>query len=155
MRESTDKQEIIITSPQSPYVKKDGSSAEGVFTIKLRNGIIPDAIKTAVGNAVAVADSEVIAYAQPTGEQRQYTNLSYAGADADHFSFAIITGYTAYKAGQAIGGGVDLNGHAYFFAGGYGADSDDKLAFEPVPKADFNTEVFKDAVEILESLQLY
>lgn len=155
LRESADKQEIILTSPRTAYVKKDGTSAEGVFTLKLRNGIIPEGMKTTVQNAVAVANSEVIAYSQPTGDQRQYTNVSYAGPDANNFGFVFVTGYTEYKAGQIVGGGVDLNGQAYLFAGGYGADAADTLAFEPVPKADFRTATFEDAVHILESLQLF
>jgi hypothetical protein len=155
MRESSNKEELVITSPQTTYTKKDGTSTQGVLTVKLRNGIIPDAIKTTVQNAIAVADSEVVAYTAPTGDQRQYTNLSYIGPDANSFTFALITGYTEYKAAQLVGGGVDLNGQAYMFAAGYGADSGDSLAFDPVPKADFNTATFKQAVEILESLQIY
>gem|GEM_PF-842715 len=155
MRESADKQEIIVTSPQTTYVKKDGTSTQGVVTVKLRNGIIPDAMKTTVQNSVAVADSEVVAYSQPTDGQRQYTNLSYVGPDANNFGFGLITGNTAYKAGQLVGGGIDLNGQAYLFAAGYGADSADTLAFEPVPKSDYNTVTFQQAVAILESLQIY
>lgn len=155
MRESTDKQEVILTSPQTQYVKKDGGSTSGVFTLKLRNGIIPDAIKTTVQNAVAVSDSFVIGYTKPTGDQRQYTNLSYIGPDANNFSFALVTGYTAYKAGQSVGGGVDLNGQAYLFGGGFGADTADSFTFDPVPKADYDIATFEQAVTILESLQLY
>jgi hypothetical protein len=155
IRESNDRQEVVLTSPSSPYVKKDGTSAQNVFTVKLRHGIIPDAIKTTVQNGVAVADSEVIAYAQPITDQRQYTNLSYIGPDANNFSFTLVTGYTAYKAGQTVGGGIDLSGETYMFVGGYGADAGDALQFESVPKADYNTAVFKQAVQIIESLQLY
>lgn len=155
MRETNDKQEIILTSPRTTYVKKGGATANGVFTVKLRNGIIPEAIKTTVQGAVAVTNSQVIAYAQPTTDQRQYTNLSYAGPDADNFSFAIVTGYTEYKAGQAFGGGVALDGQSYLFAGGYGADAGDTFTFEPVPKADYDTAVFQQAVAIFESLQLF
>jgi uncharacterized protein (UPF0333 family) len=155
MRESTDKQEVILTSPETQYVKKGGSNTSGVFTLKLRNGIIPDAIKTAVQNATAVDDSFVIGYTKPTGDQREYTNLSYLGADANNFSFALVTGYTTYKAGQSVGGGVDLNGQAYLFGGGYGADAADTFAFDAVPKADYDTATFQEAVAILESLQIY
>lgn len=155
LRESSDKEELIITSPQTTYTKKDGTSTQGVVTVKLRNGIIPDAMKTTVQNAVAVAASEVVAYSEPTEGQRQYTNLSYVGADANNFGFGLVTGNTAYAAGQLVGGGIDLNGQAYLFAAGYGADSGDTLAFDPVPKADYSTATFKEAVEILESLQIY
>lgn len=155
LRESADKQELILTSPSATYVKKGNVSTEGVFTLKLRNGIIPEGIKTTVANATAVDDSVVVAYAQPTGDQRQYTNLSYLGPDANNFSFALITGYTSYKAGQAVGGGVDLNGQAYMFGGGFGADTADSFTFDQVPKTDYNTQIFKDAVGILESIQIY
>jgi len=155
MRESSDKQEVILTSPQATYTKKDGTTTQGAFTIKLRNGIIPVGIKTTVQNAVAVKDSDVIAYAQPVTDQRQYTNLSYAGADANNFNFAIITSYTSFKAGQAFGGGVSLDGQTYLFAGGYGTDPTDALSFDSVPKGSFDSEVYKQAVSIFESLQLY
>lgn len=155
MRETSDKQEIILTSPKTTYVKKGGTSTEGVFTIKLRNGIIPDGIKTTVQNSVAVANSEVIAYSKPTTDQREYTNLSYLGPDANNFSYLLVTGYTEYKAGQSVGGGIDLNGQAYMFAGGYGADSADTLAFDPVPKADYDSTVLQQAIKIFESIQLY
>jgi hypothetical protein len=155
LRESTDKQEVILTSPEGPVVKKDGTSGESVFTIKLRHGIIPTGIKSTVGAGVAVADSEVIGYTQPAADQREYTNLSFIGADAEHFNFVLVTGYTEYKAAQAVGGGVDLNGQAYMFAGGFGADAGDTLTFDAVPKAEFRTDIFTQAVEIFESLQLY
>lgn len=155
LRESTDKEQLTITSPQTTYTKKDGTSTEGVITVKLRNGILPDAMKTTVQNAVAVADSEVVAYTEPTEGQRQYTNMSYVGVDANNFGFALVTGNTAYKAAQLVGGGIDLNGQAYLFVAGYGADAADTLAFDQVPKTNYNTATFKEAVEILESLQIY
>jgi hypothetical protein len=155
MKQSADKQEVILTSPQTQYVKKDGTSASGVFTLKLRNGIIPEAIKTAVSGATAVDDSQIIGYTKPTADQRQYTNLSYLGTDVNNFSFTLVTGNTAYKAGQLVGGGIDLDGQAYVFGGGFGADAADTFAFDAVPKADYNTATFQDAVKILESIQIY
>jgi len=152
---SSDGQEVILTSPQTTYLKKNGSTANGVFTLKLRNGIIPSAIQSTVQSAIAVDNSQVIAYSNPTTSQRQYTNLSFGGTDANDFGFMIITGDTAYTSGQDFGGGVSLDGQSYLFTGGYGTDSNDSLSFDAVPKADYSSSVLQQAETILESLQLY
>jgi cytoskeletal protein RodZ len=155
LRENADKSEMTLTSPQTSYTKKDGTSTEGVFTLHLRNGSIPAAMVSAVNGATAVADSVIVAYSQPTSAQRQYTNVSYAGPDANNFTFLVVTGSTAFKAGQAFGGSVDLSGTAYLFAGGYGSDSGDALVFDQVPKTAYDTLVFQEAVKIIEGLQIY
>ena len=152
---SSDQQEMIITSPETTYMKKNGSVTNGVFTIKLRNGLIPSAIQSTVEASVAVDNSQVVAYSNPTTNQRQYTNLSFAGPDANDFSYMIVTGDTSFTAGQAFGGGVDLDGQSYLIAGGYGTDSGDSLSFDSVPKADYNSSVLQQAETIIESLELY
>lgn len=155
LKESKDKEAIILTSPLVTYSTKDGVSKEGVFTLKMRNGLIPDAIQTAVQNAVAVKDSEVIAYAKPTDAQRQYTNLSFGGPDAKSFGFVIVSGSIDYKAGQNFGSQINLVGTSYLFAGGYGQDETDSLAFESVPSGAFDSEAYQQAVDIIESLRIY
>lgn len=154
MRENTDKTVITLTSPQTTYQKKDGSSTTGVFTLKLRNGLVPAAMKPNIQNAVAMKDSEIIAYTSPTEQQRQYTNVSFAG-NGPNATFFIVTGGVAFKAGEAFGSNIDLEGSVYLFAGGYGADSGDALAFDAVPKATFEGPAYQQALGIIKSLKIY
>jgi len=73
-------------------------------------------------------------------------------------TFNLLQGHTVLEnveLGMAFGGGVALDGQSYLFAGGYGPDAADTLAFDAVPKADYDTAVFQQAVAIFESLQLY
>ncbi|MET0779385.1 MAG: hypothetical protein ABWY71_00975 [Candidatus Saccharimonadales bacterium] len=154
MRENSDKSEIILTSPQVSYQKKGGVAAQGVFTLKFRNGIIPEAMKPTIANAVAVKDSEVIAYAEPAAEQRKYTNLSFGGNATDQ-TFFMVTGSIAFKAGEAFGSNIDTQGAVYIFAGGYGTDPNDALAFDAVPKTSFETDTYKQAKAVIESLKVY
>lgn len=155
LKETGDQAEIILTSPGVTYTAQDGTSTEGVFTVKMRNGVIPDGIQETVKNTVAVKDSEVIGYDQPTGEQRHFTNLSFGGPDAQKFGYFIISGNTAYKAGQPFGSQIDLIGTAYLFVGGYGTDAGDTLDFEPVPAASFDTEAYQQALAVIKSLKIY
>jgi hypothetical protein len=154
MRENSDKSEIILTSPQVTYQKKDGASTQGVFTLKIRNGIVPDVMKPTIANAVAVKDSEVIAYAAPADQQRKYTNLSFGGNGTNQ-NFFIVTGSIAFKTGEAFGSNIDTQGSVYIFAGGYGTDPNDALAFDAVPKASFETETYLQAKAIIESFKIY
>ncbi len=154
VRENADKSEVILTSPKTSYARKDGTSTEGVFTIKLRHGVLPEAMPETVQKAFAVRDSEVIAYAQPTAEQRQYTNVTYAGGDANTFGFFIVSGNTSLKAGQGVGATIDLNGTVYLIAGGFGADETDALAFDPATKDALDNAVFEQAMDIVKSVQI-
>jgi hypothetical protein len=154
MRENSDKSEITLTSPQISYQKKDGVAAQGVFTLKFRNGIVPDAMKPTIANAVAVKDSEVIAYAAPADQQRKYTNLSFGGNGTNQ-NFFMVTGSIAFKAGEAFGSNIDTQGAVYVFAGGYGTDPNDTLAFDAVPKGSFETDTYAQAKAIIESLKVY
>ncbi|HJQ08592.1 MAG TPA: hypothetical protein VJ836_03885 [Candidatus Saccharimonadales bacterium] len=153
LKESTDKTQLTLTSPTISYVKKDGTAAQGVFTLKLRKGATT-AMKANVEKAVAVRDSEVIGYAAPTENQRHYTNISFGGT-TDAFNFFIVTGSTTFKAGQPFAYALMLGGDTYLIAGGYGADTADTLAFDPVPKTAIESEAYKQAVDIVESLKIY
>ena len=154
LRENNDKSEVILTSPKTSYPRKDGTSTEGVFTIKMRHGVVPDATSATVQKSVAIRDSEVIGYTKPTGDQRQYTNVTYAGADANSFSFFIVSGNTAMKAGQAIGYNIDLIGDTYLIVGGFGADANDTLAFDPTAKDAITNSTFLQAMDIVKSVQI-
>lgn len=154
MRETADKTEIILSSPRVIYQKKDGTTTQGPFTLKLRNGIVPDKMKPSIENAVAIKDSEVIAYSAPTEQQRKYTNLSFAG-NGSNMQFFLVSGSVAFKAGEAFGSNIDLQGSVYVFAGGYGADTGDTLGFDAVSKGSFDTAVYRQAVAVVASLKIY
>ncbi len=154
-KENADKSEIIITSPSVTYSKKDGTTTKGVFTVKMRNGLIPDGMKPTIQNAVAIKASEVIAYTAPTEQQRQYTNLSFGGSGTN-LNFFIVTGSVAFKANETFATAIDLQGSVYLFAGGYGTDSNDTLSFDAVPQTEFTTSsVYKQALALIESLKVY
>lgn len=154
MKENADKTVITLTSPQVSYTKKDGSSASGVFTLRLRNDVVSDGLRQAVESAVAMKDSEIIAYDQPTDQQRQYTNITFGG-NGPNTTFFIVSGGVAFKAGEAFGSNIDLQGAVYLFAGGYGADTGDTLAFDSVPKATFESATYQQALGIIKSLKIY
>jgi flagellar basal body-associated protein FliL len=153
--ESADKTQVVITSPKTSYQTTAGAEASDVFTVKLRYGTIPEAMQDTVQKAIATRDSVVIAYAQPTEQQRQYTNVTDAGAVANTFNFLIVSGSTAYKAGQVLGYGVPLTGQAYMFAGGFGADKDDALAFDPANKSELDSSIYNQALDIIKSLKIF
>jgi hypothetical protein len=154
VRESADKSQIMLTSPQVTY-QKAGVSTQGVFTLKMRSGIIPQAMQTTLQNITAVKKSEVIAYANPTEQQRQYTNLSFGGK-GDKISLLMVTGGTEFAPGDTFASGLDMQGAFYLFAGGYGSDPNDSLTFDNVPLGSFiGTAVYDQAVSIIESVKVY
>lgn len=155
VREYADKSEVVVTSPKVSYTKSDGTATEGVFTLRLRSGTIPEAIQSTVIKAIAVRDSEIIAYDAPAAEQRQYTNITDAGSDANTFNFVVVSSSTGFKAGQPLGYGVNLTGDAYLFAGGYGKDEGNTLTFDGIAKADFVTPTYEQAIAIIKSLKVF
>ena len=154
LSENADKSEVILTSPKTTYTRRDGTSTSGAFTVKLRHGLIPDAMTATVQKDVAVRDSEVIAYTKPTANQRQYTNLSYAGTDPNTFQFFIISGNTSLKSGAAIGYNINLIGDSYLIAGGFGSDENDALTFDPVPASAVDNSIVQQAIDIAKSVQI-
>lgn len=145
--------ELAITSPSTSYSKADGQAATGPFTVKIRKGV-PDAMKATIEKAMAPRASEVIAYAEPTEEQREYTNLSFAGTK-DYFNFFIITGNTEFKPGNNFAYALAMDGEFYLIAGGYGTDPDGSLTFDSVPKDQMDSEALEQAIDIVESLKIY
>ena len=107
-----------------------------------------------IEKAVAVRDSEVIAYAAPTDAQRHYTNISWAGQEAA-FNFFIVTGSTEIKDGRPFAYMLAIDNETYVIAGGYGTDKDGSLAFDAVPKTAIDSEAKDQAIAIVESIKLY
>jgi hypothetical protein len=121
----------------------------------MRTGTIPDVMQSTVTKGVAIRDSEIVAYDAPTEQQRQYTNITDAGADANTFNFIVVSSATSFKAGQALGYGVDLTGDAYLFIGGYGEDQGNTFTFDGISKTEFITPTYEQAVAVLKSLKIY
>jgi len=154
VRENTDKTQVMITSPQVTY-QKAGVSTQGVFTLKLRTGIVPQIMQNTLQNIVAIQKSEVIAYANPTDQQRAYTNLSFGGK-ADKMSLLMVTGGSEFAPGESFASGLDMQGAFYLVAGGYGSDPNDSLTFDGLPISSFTgTAVYREAVGIIESIRVY
>jgi len=145
--------EITITSPRTSYTRSDGQSTTGVFTFKFRVGV-PEGMKVTIDKAVAVRDSEVIAYDDPPETQRFYTNLSYAG-QKDIFNFFIVTGNTALKAGNAFAYTLVLDGEFYLLVGGFGTDKDGTLSFDSVPPTMIDSQTTQQAIAIVKSLKIF
>jgi hypothetical protein len=145
--------EVTITSPRISYARSDGKAATGVFTVKVRKGV-PEAMQTTIEKAVAARNSEVIAYAAPTDQQRQYTNLSYAG-QKDIFNFFVVTGNTDLKAGNAFAYTLQMDADFYLIVGGYGSDPGNTLAFDAVPAVSMDSTALEQAIDIVESLKIY
>lgn len=151
--ESDDKNAITVTSPQISYQTVDGNVPRGVFTLKIGLGVSSAAQQT-INSAEAVEESEVVAYDDPTDQQRFYTNLSYAGQNGN-FNFLIVTGSTEYQPGDPLAGTLPLGSSYYLIGGGYGADSDDAFAFDAVPPQHMEqSPVFEQAVAIIQSLRI-
>lgn len=153
VRENADKSQVMLTSPQVTY-QKGGVSTSGVFTLKMRNGIVPQAMQTTLQNISAVKKSEVIAYAAPTDQQRAYTNLSFGGKGTN-MSLLMVTGGADFNVGDSFNS-LDMQGAFYLFAGGYGSDPNDTLTFDSLPVGTFTgTAVYQQAVNIIESIKVY
>lgn len=146
--------EVTLTSPRTSYTKADGQAATGVFTLKIRKGAT-DVIKAVIEKSVAARDSEVIAYAAPTEQQRYYTNVSYAGSKKDVFNFFIVTGSVELKAGNSFAYTLALDNDSFVIAGGYGADPTNSFSFDPVPATAITSEPQTQAIHIVESIKIY
>jgi cbb3-type cytochrome oxidase subunit 3 len=145
--------DLTITSPRISYSRVDGTAGSGVFTLKLRKGAT-EAMKATIEKAVAVRNSEVIAYTAPTDAQRHYTNISWAGQEAA-FNFFIVTGSTEIKDGQPFAYTLAFDNETYLIAGGYGTDKDGSLSFDAVPKTAIDSAAKDQAIDIVESIKLY
>lgn len=153
LRENSDKSQIMLTSPAVAY-QKGGTTTQGVFTLKMRTDIVPQPMQTTIQNLTAVQKSDVIAYTQPTDQQRAYTNLSYGGKGSN-MSLLMVTGGTDFAVGDSFSS-LDMQGAFYLFAGGYGSDPDDTLSFDSLPFSVFaGTDVYKQAVSIIESVKVF
>lgn len=157
IKEEADKKLITLTSPKFTF-QTGNESKKDVFTLKIGFGATKEAQKN-IDSAKAVRDSLLIGYDAPTEAQRHYTNISYAGPageSSDLFEFFIVTGSVAFKKDVPLNGGVVINSGDFLIAGGFGADAQNQLKFEPVPAPELEQyAAFEQAVAIVKSLKVY
>jgi hypothetical protein len=135
------------------YMTKDGASTKGVFTLKFSKGG-NEASQEAINSAKAVKESLLIGYADPTEQQRHYTNISYAGQN-EAFNFMVVTGSVAFKPGDPLDRTLNLSSDDYLIVGGYGADSQNALAFDDVDPSNADQTVgYEQALDIVKSLKI-
>jgi len=155
--EDAEKKVITVTSPKFTF-QTGSDSRKDVFTVKIGFGVTKDAQKN-IDKAKAVRDSLLIGYDAPTEAQRHYTNISYLGPPGDGvspFEFFMVTGSTAFKADAPVASTIIINASDFLIAGGFGADTQNQLAFENVPAAELEQyPAFEQAVAIVKSLKVY
>ena len=66
-----------------------------------------------------------------------------------------MTGSTEFKSGSTYAYALTMDGEFYLITGGYGDDKDGTLSFDAVPKDTMDTEVLEQAIDIVESLQIF
>jgi hypothetical protein len=152
IKEASDRNQLVLTSPKVTYQSKDGESKQGVFTLKVGMGAT-DIEQERLDAAKIVKDSLLIGYDAPTESQRHYTNVSYAGED-ESFQFMIVTGSQALKAGVPLG--VLIGDADFLIIGGFGADAQNTLAFDSVDPATIEQNTaYEQALAIVKSLKVY
>lgn len=156
IEEADDGNSLTITSPNISYQTINGTVPEGkgVFTLRISKGV-NSAQRDTINAAIAVQKSEVIAYTKPTDEQRHYTNISYGGTE-DAFTFLMVTGSVEFNKGDPWTGKLTLSSADYYLiAGGFGEDSDNTLGFDQVATSQISSQSVKQALAIVESMQLF
>lgn len=152
VKESTDRTQLVLTSPKMTYQTAGGESKQAVFTLKVGLGATDEEQET-LGAVKIVKDSLLIGYDAPTENQRHYTNVSYAG-DQEDFQLMIVTGSQALKAGSPLG--LFIGDADFLIVGGYGADSQNTLTFDAVDTTTIEENTgYEQALAIVKSLKVY
>jgi hypothetical protein len=121
---------LTIKSPRVNLVAATGSTASGeiVITVQNKQTTLPDFVK---GSAMAVLNSDTVAYTKPTSNQRANTNLSYLQYAATTTNGALdgiyITGNNGYQKGQSVPQ-ADISGVDPLVTVSFAACADDTCA---------------------------
>lgn len=152
----TKDQGLRLESQKFTFSTTTGEEVEGNFRLYFR--------KTAraqdsayIGRGVASQASEKLSYTNPTNGQRPETNLSFFGLDeASNFAFLFIAGNFSLDVGDTLGPDYGKEPGTYIIGGGYSSEAlEDDLQTYTVPLDYFNqTEAYKQAIQILESLRI-
>jgi hypothetical protein len=155
--EPESKDAVRLESPEFNYKTANGEQTAGNFRVYIRKGA-READSKYIGRGLAIKPSEKITYSQPVAGQRTETLISSFGLDStDNFAFFLIAGNFQLNTGESLGPTYGKELETYIIAGGYSSkDLNDDLATHPVPTANYDqTNAYKQAVEIIKSLQLH
>lgn len=147
---------VLVTSPEFSYKTVDKGSVNGIFKIYIRQGA-QSADSKIIGRGVAVAPSEKLTYANPAPSQRKDTFLTNFGLDTtDNFAYFLIAGNFDLKKGDTLGPNYGKEPDTFIITGGYATkDMKEGLATSTVPVDSYqNTTAYKQAVDVLKSLQI-
>lgn len=147
---------LKVESPEFNYETVSKGVISGNFRVYIRV-TARDVDGKYIGRGLAIAPSEPLAYSNPLSTQRKDTYLSAFGLDkTDNFNFFLIAGNFNLKKGDSLGPNFGKEAGTYIIAGGYSADDlKDDLAMNSVPTGSYNqTEAYKEAIELVKSLQL-
>ncbi len=155
--ESENRDSVRIESPAFSYQTVDKGQVSGSFRIYIRKGARAEDSKY-IGRGYAIKDSEKLTYSKPSLDQRKETNLSLFGLDKPtNFAFFLIAGNYSLKKGDTLGPNYGKEAETFIIAGGYSAkDLKDDLATNQVsPEMIESSSAYKQAIDILKSLQLH
>ncbi|HSX23702.1 MAG TPA: hypothetical protein VLE74_01250 [Candidatus Saccharimonadales bacterium] len=155
--ESDTKDSVRLESSSFSYATVGKGSVSGYFRIYIRKGA-RDVDSKYIGRGYAIQPSEKLTYTQPAAGQRADTNLSLFGLDTpDNFAFFMIAGNFSLKKGDSLGPNYGKEAETFIIAGGFSSkDLKDDLATNPVaPELLQSSNAYKQAVDILKSLQLH
>ncbi len=147
---------VWVESPDFSYETTDKGVVKGNFKIYIRQGAQTNDSKY-IAKGVAIAPSEKLVYANPAPSQRKDTFLSSFGIDTtDNFAYFLIAGNFDLKKGDTLGPNYGKETDTFIIAGGYATkDLQDGLATNKVkPDTYQNTTAYKEAVDILKSIQI-
>lgn len=147
---------IRVVSPDFPLETLDKGRVTADFRVYIRQGA-RDVDSKYIGRGVVIKPSEKLVYKQPAVGQRTDTNLSSFGLDTpDNFAFFLIAGNFSLHKGDTLGPGYGTEPQTYIITGGYSSNTltDDLATYQVSTETYQNNQAYKQAIAILESLQL-
>lgn len=146
----------FIESPTFSYSTTNKGDVTGVFRIYIHQSATTSDSK-AFGRGLAIMPSEKLVYANPAPSQRKETFLSFFGLDnTDNFAYLLIAGNFDLKKGDSLGPNYGKEMDTIIIGGGYTTkEQKEGLTNSQVPVDSFqNTDAYKQAVDILKSIQI-
>ncbi len=147
---------VRIESPSFKYLTTDIGEVTGNFRVYIRQQARTSDSKY-IGDGVAIKPSEKLIYSNPAVGQLPETNLIHFGLkDTSHFAYFFIAGNYSLQQNDTLGPDYGKEPETYIITGGYSSsDLTDDMATHKVPLDYYiETSAYKQAVEILKSLQL-
>ncbi len=146
--------QVVFTSPEISYVKKDGTTAKGSYRLIVQKGYT-QTDSTTINNSVAVKTSELIKYTAPATGQRTESYLSFLGTDKQTFRFIMVTSGKQYNPGNTVAATLPLTQDSYIVVGGYGKGGGENIDFDAIsPDKIQQNEAYTQSVDIIKSLKI-